>query len=60
MEIQQAMVEKMDGLTVDNHSPADAFSEAVMQSYTDMLGRSRIDMRFTSDGLVIDSNITFK
>jgi len=35
-------------------------AEAFKQSYSDMLGRSRFDMRFTSEGLVIDSLMTFK
>ena len=46
----------MDG----QESPADELAEAVRESYTAMLGRSRVDMRFTGDGLIIDSNISFK
>ena len=60
MEIQAAMSEKF-GIDMDgDESPADELSEAVRESYTAMLGRSRIDMRLSGDGLVIDSNISFK
>ena len=60
MEIQAAMSEKF-GIDMDgDESPADELSEAVRESYTAMLGRSRVDMRLTGDGLVIDSNISFK
>jgi len=60
LEIQAAMSEQL-GMNFDgDHSPAGEFSEAVRTSYTAMLGHSRVEMRFTSDGMIIDSNITFK
>jgi hypothetical protein len=60
MEIQMAMAETMGAHMDDDTSPADELSEAIRESYTAMLGRSRVDMRFTADGLVVDSNISFK
>ncbi len=41
-------------------SSVNALSEALRKSYISMLGRSRLDMRFTGDGLVIDSRTTFR
>ncbi len=60
MEIQMAMSEEL-GIDMDgDQSPGDELSEAVRESYSAMLGHSRVDMRLTGDGLVIDSNISFK
>ena len=56
MEIQSALTDEMEGV----HGQAHEFHKAVQKSYIDMLGRSRVEMRFTADGLVIDSNLTFK
>ncbi len=36
------------------------FNDALKQSTMDMLGYSRLEMRFTGQGLVIDSRMTFK
>lgn len=36
------------------------YAEAIRESYIQTLGRSRVDMRFTNNGLVIDSMMTFK
>jgi hypothetical protein len=60
LEIQMAMSEKLDIDPDSHHSPADKFSEAIRNSYASMLGRSRVEMRFTSEGLVIDSKFSFK
>jgi hypothetical protein len=60
MEIETALPETYDFNHADEHSPADEFSRAVRESYTNMFDRSRVDMRFTKEGLVIDSSITFK
>jgi hypothetical protein len=60
MEIQAAFSENLGLDPEEDHSPVHDYSEAVRQSYIDMLGRSRVDMRFTSDGLVIDNEMTFK
>jgi len=60
IEIQMAMSEKF-GIDMDeDQSPANELAEAVRESYSAMLGRSRVDMRLTGDGLVIDSIISFK
>ncbi len=60
MELQAALSKKYD-FDVDHHrSQAHEFSEAFKDSYTAMLGRSRMDMRFTADGLTIDSKLSFK
>ena len=40
--------------------PVDAETRAVLETYRAMLGRSRMEMAFTADGLVIDSSMTFK
>ena len=55
-----AMNESMHNDPEDFDSPVHEYSEAVRKSYKDMLGRSYVEMRFTADGLVIDSNMTFK
>jgi len=60
LEIQEAMSEKFGISKDEDHSHSDELSEAVRESYADMLGRSRVDMRFTSTSLVVDSNISFK
>ncbi len=60
MELQQAWSHKLD-FDVDHHdSAANEFSEAFRDSYSAMLGRSRLDMRFTAGGLTIDSKLSFK
>ena len=60
-EIQMAMSEKMKNFTADAEPSFSAeLSDAIQQSYTSIFDRSRIDMRLTGDGLVIDSKITFK
>jgi hypothetical protein len=56
MEIQAALTDDMKG----GHAQVNEYYEAVQEAYIDMLGRSRVDMRFTADGLVIDSTMTFK
>jgi len=56
MEIQSALSDNMNG----GHSQAHEITREVREAYMDMLGRSRVDMRFTNDGLVIDSTMTFK
>jgi hypothetical protein len=60
MEIQLAVSEKMGIKPGGDQSPVEEFSEAVRESYKSMLGRSRVDMRFSGDGLLIDSAMTFK
>ncbi len=36
------------------------FAQAIKQSYTSLLGDSRLDMSFTGNGLIIDNRIMFK
>lgn len=60
LAIQDALAKQFQVTPDDEHSTVHDYSEAVRESYTAMLGRSRVDMRFTADGLIIDSNLTFK
>jgi hypothetical protein len=60
LEIQAALSETMGIGQDEQDSPVLEYAEAVEQSYTAMLDRSRVDMRLTSDGLVINSSMTFK
>jgi hypothetical protein len=60
LEIQAALSDTLGIDQDEQHSSAHEYSEAVKQSYTAMLDRSRVDMRLTSDGLIIDSSMTFK
>jgi len=61
-EIQHEMAKKWnyDSADQDQDSPHDELAEAFKESYSAMLGRSRVDMRFNGHGLVIDSLMTFK
>jgi hypothetical protein len=57
----QGVVSKNLAMGIDHHgSGHDDLSEAFKASYVDMFDRSRTDMKFTPDGLTIDSHITFK
>jgi hypothetical protein len=60
LEIQSALEDHMSYNPDETHSHSNKYSEAIRKSYSDMLGRSRVDMRFTGDGLVIDNEMTFK
>jgi hypothetical protein len=60
LDIQSALEDHQSYNPDDIHSRLHKYSEATSKSYTDMLDRSRVDMRFTSDGLVIDNEMTFK
>jgi hypothetical protein len=57
MEIGAAMQETMQ---FGGKSTANEYANAVEEAYMAMLGRSRVDMRFTTSGLVIDNQVTFK
>lgn len=60
LELQAALSGNL-GFDTGHHDYAgDEFAEAFRASYTAMLGRSRVDMRFTTQGLVIDSTLSFK
>lgn len=60
MEIQNALGAKLYANPDDDRPSVSEYSEAVRKSYQDMLGRSNVEIRFTADGLVIDSTMTFK
>ena len=60
MELQAAMSGKLDYDSSNHHAEMNELVDALRTSYTEMLGRSRLDMRFSGDGLVIDSRMTFK
>lgn len=60
MEIQQALTGQLNMINNDNPSPVHEYAEALKTSYQSMLGRSRIDMRLTPGGLVVESKMTFK
>ncbi len=62
VEIQNEMAKKWNYDSADQgqDSPHDELTEAIKESYSNMLGRSRVDMRFSGEGLVIDSRMTFK
>ena len=59
-EIQQALEEKYAMNGHGDHSFSDELSNAARESYTEIFDRSRVDMRMTGKGLVIDSSISFK
>jgi hypothetical protein len=56
MKIQSALTDDISG----GHKEFFEYSSELQDTYIDMLGRSRVSMRFTADGLVIDSTMTFK
>ena len=58
-EIQAEIEKKWGRDSAADHSSADELTDAFKESYVDMLGRSRVDVRFTGNGLVIDSSISF-
>ena len=61
-EIQSAISEKLGTYNNDDQSqsPVDEFSDAVQETYSSIFGRSRIDMRLTDTGLIIDNQMSFK
>ena len=59
-EIQAALAEKYQFDQHSGHSFSNQMSKAVEASYTKIFDRSRVGMRMTGEGLVIDSKITFK
>lgn len=60
MEIQAALAEQFQTDMDDNHTAVNEYAEAVKTAYKDMLGRSRVDMRFTAEGLKTVNSLTFK
>jgi len=60
MQIQVALAGKYQVEPDQNPSKINAYSEAVKDVYMEILDRSQVDMRLTSEGLQIDNSITFK
>ena len=59
-EIQKMMEDKYDMNQHGDHSYSDELSRAASESYKEIFDRSKVDMRMTGGGLVIDSSISFK
>jgi len=59
-EIQAEISKKWMVNMADQDPSAHDVAKTLQKPYTSMLDRSRIDMRFTAEGLVIDSRMTFK
>lgn len=60
MEIQQAMGRKFQTSLDDEKADHDRLVNAIQMTYREMLGRSDVQMRFNSRGLLIDTTMTFK
>ena len=60
MQIQAALAGKFQIEPDQNPPKIDEYSEAVTDVYMEILDRSRVDMRLTTEGLQIDNSITFK
>ncbi len=60
MQIQAALAGKYQVEPDQDQPKVDEYSEAVKDVYMEILDRSRVDMRLTTEGLQIDSSITFK
>jgi hypothetical protein len=60
MKIQAALNGQFQFIADDDQSGVNKYAEAVKQVYQDMLGHSSVEMRFSGDGLHIDSSMTFK
>lgn len=60
MKLQQSLGQYSGMDAGAYRSPMHEYADAIRDAYMQVLGHSRVDMRFTSDGLVIDSKMTFK
>jgi len=60
MEIQAALTEQFQVEMADDKTVVNEYAEAVKKAYTDILDRSRVDVRLTTDGLQVNSSMTFK
>lgn len=60
LEIQAEKFRKWNIDSVEHASPGHDLARAIRESYTSILGHARVDIRFSGDGLVIDSRMTFK
>lgn len=59
-EIQAALAKQFPDDMHDETPEVNEYAEAVQKAYTDILDRSRVDVRLTSKGMHIDSKMTFK
>jgi hypothetical protein len=60
MQIQAALSGQFQLDATDAQLKINEYSEAVKDVYMDMLDRSRVDMRLSTEGLQVDSSMTFK
>jgi len=60
MEIEAALAQQFNMEMEDEEPVVNEYAEAVKAAYNDILDRSRVDIRLTSDGMQIDSSVTFK
>lgn len=59
-EIQDAMAKQFPDDMADETPEVNEYAEAMQKAYTDILDRSRVDVRLTGKGMHIDSKVTFK
>jgi hypothetical protein len=60
MEIQAALAGQYQVDVDDNRPNIIEYSEAMKEVYMQVLDRSRVDIRLTTEGLVIENSMTFK
>ena len=60
MEVQTALAEKYQVDADDEYGAVSDYAEAVKQAYGEILGQSHVEMRFTPEGLHIDTSLNFK
>jgi hypothetical protein len=60
MEVQTALAEKYQVDGGDEYGAVSDYAEAVKQAYGEILGQSHVEMRFTPEGLHIDTSLNFK
>ena len=60
MQIQSALAGQFPMAAAEDHTEVNEYSEAMKEVYMEILDRSRVDMRLTSEGLQIDNSMTFK
>ena len=63
LEIQNSIAQRLSGLDTTPDSDAEKFrnlSKNIQDSYKDWLGRTRLEISFTEDGLQMENTITFK
>jgi hypothetical protein len=60
MEIQAALAGQYQVDVDDNQPNIIEYSEAMKEVYMQVLDRSRVDIRLTTEGLLIENSMTFK